>query len=191
MTIIEFSRNLKATGEQTAELMRRQMPAIAGQMAVSHFRENFHKSGFVNNSFHPWQKAKREGNKKGAAGEYKTLLSGSANLYNQVKYIPGDYSVLIKNYAPYAAIHNEGGIIPVTDKMKRYGWYKFYLTLGHKKGDKMPKSIPEEAEQWRRLALTKKSKIIMPKRQFIGESKELNDKLTNKLDLELEKIWNL
>jgi len=198
MTLRDFINDIQTKAKEQEDLMRRRMPVIVGQMAVSHFKSNFQKSGFVNNGLQAWQKSKRIGNGKGAGNNYKTLLSGRNHLFSSVSYIPGDASVLIKNDVPYASIHNEGGTVnthpTVTPKMRKFAWAKYYTALGLKKGDKAPESIPEDAARWRRLALTKKSKLNikfeMPKRQFIGESKELNDKINNKLDAELEKIWN-
>ena len=198
MGLKDFLKEIQTKAKEQDDLMRRRMPVIAGQIAVSHFKENFQKSGFIDNGLHKWQPSKRIGKEKGAAGKNKTLLSGRDHLFSSISYIPGDYAVLIKNDVPYASIHNEGGPVSinptVTPKMKKFAWAKYYEALNGKKPGKNT-SIPEDAARWRALALTKKSKLsikyVMPKRQFIGESKELNDKLTNKLDLELEKIWNL
>jgi len=198
MTLKDFVSELTAKSKETQDLMRRRMPVIVGQLAVSHFKDNFRKSGFVDNGLQPWKKSRRIGQGKGAGSNYKTLLSGRDHLFGSVSYIPSDAAVLIKNDLPYASIHNEGGQVnthpTVTPKMKKFAWAKYYGALGLKKGEKVPESIPEDAERWRRLALTKKTKLNikfeMPKRQFIGESKELNDKICNKLDAELEKIWN-
>jgi len=204
MTLRDFVRYIQTEAKKQDDLMRRRMPVIAGNMAVSHFRSNFQKGGFVNNGLQAWKPSKRrEGKKKGAKDNYKTLLSDRDHLFSSVSYIPGDYAVLIKNDAPYAKIHNEGGPInvithpTVTTKMRKFAWAKFYSTMGLKKGDKIPKSVPEDAVRWRAMALTKKDKLNvhikgqMPKRQFIGESKELNDKINDRLDAELEKIWNI
>ena len=196
MTLKDLKDYLLKQGKQIEALTRTRMPVIAGQMAVSHFKSNFRQGGFVNNGLQPWQKAKRlEGKKKGAANNYKTLTSGRNHLMSSVSYIPADSAVLIKNDVPYASIHNEGGQVnthpTVTPKMKRFAWAKYYEALGGKKLAKNV-TIPEDAARWRALALTKKTKLnikyIMPKRQFIGESKELNDKINAKWESEIEKI---
>jgi hypothetical protein len=53
-------------------------------------------------------------------------------------------------------------------------------------------SIPADAQKWRNLALTKKTKlnirIVMLKRQFIGDGKELNDKIAKKFEMEMTQI---
>jgi phage gpG-like protein len=199
MTIKEFQNLLVSNGKQIEDLMRRQMPVIVGQIAVSHFKQNFRDSGFMNGGLHPWQKSKRIGREKGAGSNYKTLLSGRNHLYSSINYIPGDGRVTVQNNVEYAAIHNEGGQVnshpTVTTKMRKFAWAKYYTTLGLKKGEKAPETIPEDAARWKRLALTKKTKLdikyTMPKRQFIGESKELEDKIAAKLEDKLTKILNI
>ena len=95
----------------------------------------------------------------------------------------GRGEVTITNPVEYAAIHNEGGTVEtsptVTPKMRKMAWRKCYALAGVKGKGKLPKELPEEAEKWRALALTKKSRLHIkaniPQRQFIGESKELTD----------------
>ena len=199
MTLKEFRDDLLKKGKQLEDLTRRRMPVFVGQMAKSHYQENFRKSGFVNNGLNDWKPSKRLSNPgKSATSNYKTLTSGRNHLFSSIKYIPGDAQVTIRNDVEYAQIHNEGGtfnVAPtVTKKMKKFAWAQYYNALGLKKGEKAPKFIPEDAERWRRLALTKKQKlnikIDMPQRQFIGESKELNDKIAAKWEQKIEEILN-
>lgn len=63
-------------------------------------------------------------------------------------------SIAIANPLPYARIHQEGGKIPITDRMRRYFWFRYYDSEG-------------EGEQWRNFALTKKTVINMPARPYI------------------------
>lgn len=73
---------------------------------------------------------------------------------------------------PYANIHNTGGEITVTANMKKFFWAMFY-----KNGGKQLKEneLSTEAKQWKYLALMKLgSKIIIPKRQFIGEHPQVH-----------------
>jgi phage gpG-like protein len=83
---------------------------------------------------------------------------------------------------PYAAIHNEGGEIRVTAKMKRFFWAKMYEAEGafgrkkngEKRNDKRNARLTTEAEFWRAMALKKVDSIIeIPKRQFLGSSAEV------------------
>ena len=64
---------------------------------------------------------------------------------------------------PYAAIHNDGGEIRVTKKMKRYFWHKYYEATGsfgrrkngEKRKDKRTVQLTGEAEFWKFMALKK------------------------------------
>ena len=55
-----------------------------------------------------------------------------------------------------------------------------------------PLSNPD-AERWKALALTKKSKLTVkiPKRQFLGESAELRKSINDKIEKELSKILGI
>ena len=86
----------------------------------------------------------------------------------------------------YAQIHNEGGEITITAKMKKFFWAKYYETSGKTRQTKAGKtagkarktkaneSISEDAKIWKNMALKKVGDTItIPQRQFIGESAEL------------------
>jgi hypothetical protein len=66
----------------------------------------------------------------------------------------------------YGRVHNEGGITHpnVTDKMRKFAWFKFKAT---------------EDPRWKGLALTKKKvlTIVIPRRQFLGNSPELTRRI--------------
>ena len=104
--------------------------------------------------------------------------------------------VTIENPVPYAAIHNEGGDINthprVTDRLRRYAWHMAYSLSGTK--GRLPKDLPEEAAKWRAIALTKKQRLNVrahiPKRQFIGDSKELTQKINRLINESIERIKN-
>lgn len=185
--IHQFLSDLKKKEKEVSDLARRKMPVFAGRIAKDHFQENFQKGGFVDNGLHKWKKSNRElRGGKSAAAQYKTLMSAREQLYNSIRYTPADGKVTIHNNEPHAPIHNWGGTVSptVTPKMRKFAWAKFYAS-GGKDDPKAP-----DAQFWKGLALTKKTKlsIKMPQRQFLGESKELNEKINNKLESELEKI---
>jgi phage gpG-like protein len=185
-------------GKEIEDLTRRKMPTIAGAMAKAHFQDNFRKSGFVDNGLQPWKPAKRIGQDKSAENNYKTLTSGRNHLMSSIQYIPGNARVTIRNNVEYAAIHNEGGTFQihpaVTTKMRKFAWAKYFEAMGGTKETKNM-TIPEDAAKWKRMALTKKAKldikIVMPKRQFMGDSKELNEKIAAKWEQKISKILNI
>lgn len=206
MDIKDFAKLVKAKRGELDILMRRNMPVIAGRMAKDHFQENFLRGGFVNGGLHPWKPAKRlSSGDPGAASNYGTLLSGRNHLFSSIKYMPGDFRVRVANDVSYAPLHNWGGIAnpTVTDRMRRFAWARFYKSSGKTKkadtgqkkrqkgaSDKQPENA--QAQFWKRLALTKKSKlkVKIPQRQFLGESVELSDNITERTENEIRKILN-
>lgn len=73
-------------------------------------------------------------------------------------------SVVFVSSEPYAALHNEGGRLVVTKKMRRYFWAKYYAA--GKKG--------KQANRFKALALKKVgSSIRIPQRQFVGDSPQV------------------
>lgn len=201
MDIKEFTRQIKAKKKELEDLIRRKMPVYAGRLAKTHYQDNFRKSGFVNGGLKKWKPARRLSvGGTNAGSNYGTLLSSRNLLFGSINYTPGVGKVKISNDLVYAPAHNWGENLhpTVTAKMRRFAWAKYYQNGGGKKkaGNSTPdgeNTDPPEADKWKRLALTKKTKldIKMPQRQFLGESKELNEIIKNKMDQEIGKILNL
>lgn len=200
MEIKEFSALIKAKRKELGELMKRKMPVLAGRMAKDHYQNNFRQGGFVNNGLRSWPKAKRiSAGGTSAASQYGTLLSSRNHLFSSMKYVPSDYRVKVANDLIYAPVHNWGGTLhpTVTPKMRRFAWAKYYQAGGgQKKGtegkEKAKNDEPAETLNWKRLALTKKEKlnVKVPQRQYLGESKELSEKIAGKTEEEIRKILN-
>jgi phage gpG-like protein len=78
--------------------------------------------------------------------------------------ITGNEAITWKSSLPYADIHNSGGTITVTPKMKGFFWYRFRMATGGNN-----KNLNAEALFWKSMALKPVgSAITIPKRQFIG-----------------------
>ena len=86
----------------------------------------------------------------------------------------------------------------ITPRMRKYAWAMVYKLSGRKRGRKgkraggSKEALPEEARKWMALALTKKTKLKirakMPKRQFIGESRELIEKVNKEVNDSIQRI---
>ena len=180
--------------ERVEAAMRDDIPRKAAVVAKNHFIHNFDESGFVDGGLRPWKKTRRQE----AGDPRKPLTSNRNHLMNSIDVVGAPGQVTVVNPVPYARIHNEGGTIhsqpTVTPKLRKMAWAKAYSIAGVSKGGKLPKDLPEEARKWRALALTKKEKlnikIKMPRRQFIGESKELRVKINQIIINKLKEISN-
>lgn len=200
-----IERKVEALKRQLELEVKDRLPRKVGVLAVQHFKQNFREEGFVDGGLRPWQKAKRQlSGGRNASSRYKTLTSARNHLMSSIEAHPTSGAVSIENHVPYAKIHNEGGTISsnpnITPKMRKFAWAMYYKTSGIKKSrgtrkkgkGKTPKVIPKEAQKWLGLALTKKTKLHirakMPKRQFIGESKELEQKVSQEITNSIKKI---
>lgn len=110
------------------------------------------------------------------------ILVASGDLRRSIRSEIKTHSIVFKSDLPYAAIHNEGGEIKVTRRMKSFFWYKYYSTKGtfgrRKDGslrqDKRNRQLTTETEFWKCMALMRVgSSIKIPRRQFLGNSPEV------------------
>lgn len=173
------------------------LPRKVGTVAVNHFKQNFRDGGWLDNGLHPWQRTRRQDSKH-PDSKYGPLTSRRNHLMRSIQSKAGQGTVVIENPVPYAAIHNEGGEVTthptVTDRMRKYAWRMVYSLSGVRKKGTLPKELPEEAEKWKGLALTRKSRLTVhariPQRQFMGDSAELRVKINRIINESIEKIKN-
>lgn len=147
---------------------KRTIPQKAAITMVNFFKRNFNVGGFVDVPFQRWKKSTYPG--------ARATMVRSGNTRREIKKLQVSESrvvVGIGNHNHYAKIHNEGGKILITPKMRRFFWAKYKET---------------EKEYWKWLALTKKTHIDMPQRKFIGDSKALEKTLDRMIISELRKI---
>ena len=184
MTPQQFISMLQQYAPEISQAVNRTLPVKIGAIGKKFFQDNFRKGGFQDYGLHPWQRTHRQRYAKGAAAQYKPLMSGRQNLYGSIAYTPATARVAIGTDVPYAEIHNEGGDIVVTPRMKRFFWAKYREANG---GTWKRKTT--EADFWKALALKPVgSTLHIPKRQFIGESRELNDKIQQTIEDTINKI---
>lgn len=144
------NNNSKAFDSLTTKYLkiRRRLPNKLAIVAVNFFKRNFKVGGYVDTSFTKW----KDSGKKNR----KTLVN-TGNLRRSIKKIYSSIKKVVVGVTgtiPYAQIHNEGGKIEITPKMRRNFWYMYGKT-----GD----------VKYKAMALTPKTHIDIPQRQFIGE----------------------
>ena len=191
MTPQQFAALIKAKEKEIRDAIHRRLPVKIGRMATDHFQNNFRQGGFVDGGLHPWPVTRRQqAGGKSANSQYGPLMSARKNLYGSLRYVPGDAQVIVGTTVPYAAVHNRGATITshprVTPKMRKFAWRQFFAAGGGSA------AANPEASKWKALALTKKDRLTItshiPKRQFIGPSQELDDKIREKIETEINQI---
>lgn len=154
------------------------------------FDKNFERQGFFAKA---WQRRKSPIRGDGH------ILVDSGDLRRSVQSRSDATSITFYSTSPYAAIHNAGGEIKVTAKMKRFFWAKYYECVGsftyRKSGaqrqNKKNQQLSTNAEFWRSMALMKVGKTIkIPKRQFLGMAPEVEKTVTDIIETNLEEYFN-
>ena len=101
------------------------------------------------------------------------LLINSSMLRNSIHHTAVGNQVEVSSPLPYANIHNEGGRIPITPKMRAFFWARY----------KEPKDHIYKA-----CALTKKTHIDIPQRQFTGVSQYTDEAFAKLVDQTLSQL---
>jgi phage gpG-like protein len=153
---------------------------------LSEFDRNFERKAFF---LHSWPPRKREG--KGSL----LNVRGGGGLRGSIRASILSEAVAFRSGNPSAQIHNEGGDIKVTPKMKRFFWAKYYELSGkikYKKSGEKSQSrsavkLSDDAAFFRNMALMPVgSKIHIPKRQFIGHAPEVDKRVKTIYDRNLK-----
>lgn len=133
----------EATRSSLAREWQRLMKDIAIDLS-DEFDKNFERKSFFGS---PWRRR--------IIGGRGSLLVSSGRLRRSITHNVGSKYISWSSDAPYAKIHNEGGEIEITAKMRGWFWYMYSVT-------KMP--------IYKALGCKKVGdKIHIPKRQFIGD----------------------
>lgn len=155
-------------------MIRRTLRDIEVELA-DEFDRNFERQAFFSEA---WQRRKSPTRPGGH------ILLDTGRLRQSITSRITDKSIVFTSDLPYSAIHNEGGEIVVTERMKRFFWHKYYEASGsfgrRKDGtprkDRRTRQLTTEAEFWKCMALMKTGKSIkIPRRQFLGKSPEVEE----------------
>lgn len=167
------------------------MPTVIGQATVTHFQENITKrQGIpVGGSLQRFKKRVFEGSRR------RGILNDTGNLVDSIKIISrssNSVNVGIRaSEIPYAELHQEGGKIPITDKMRKFFWAQYYQHASSAGRSRGKRSVPtnQEAGFWKAMALKKRnSTITIPKRQFMDVTPDLEKAILRTIQTEMNHI---
>lgn len=137
---------------------------------LEEFDRNFERKGFFEAK---WPEAR-----------YKTtrgsLMLRSGRLRKSIRGQILSTGIGFYSSMPYASIHNRGGKIQVTPKMRRFFWAMYYRNLSGVSFSVKTRQVAtgarqnERAEYWRNIAMARGNQINIPKRQFIGHHPRVN-----------------
>lgn len=155
------------------------------------FDRNFEREAFFNEK---WKRRKWNDD------ETRGLLVRTGALRQSIRSeIVGQEKVVFSSESPYAKIHNEGGTITVTRRMKGWFWIKYREAIGQRtfkrdgsqRNNKKNRDINSVAGFYKAMALKKTgSKIVIPKRQFIGRHPDMEKLLYDIVTVNVKKVFN-
>ncbi len=148
------------------ELMKRMLTDIKVKLS-DEFDRNFQRKAFFDQPWAPRMRTYPRGSLMVITGRLRRSFRGSV----------GRNSVSWSSDAPYAAIHNNGGKIPITPKMRKFFWAMYYQHAGKMttlKSGKTSKSqrnatLSAEAQFYKNMALSKKDAFVIPQRRIVGD----------------------
>ena len=176
--------------EDMRKIIRRILKDIRVEMG-DEFDRNFERQAFFSEA---WQ---RRGSPTRPGG---SILMDTGTLRKSIGSRTTETSIVFYTTLPYAAIHNDGGEIKVTKKMKRYFWHKYYEATGsfgrRKDGtlrkDRRTVQLTTEAEFWKFMALKKEgSTVKIPRRQFLGTSPEVEQAVREIIEENITEYFNV
>lgn len=142
------------------------------------FDKNFERQAFFSEKWSRTKSPLRRG---------KHILADTGNLRSSIRAETSDKSVRFFTDLPYAEIHNDGGEIVVTKRMKKFFWWKYSTVvggLGRKKNGELRnnthnRGLSNVAAFYKAMALKPEgSTITIPRRRFIGYSKDVENVIT-------------
>lgn len=176
------------------EDVRRVMRNILEDIRVElgdEFDKNFERQAFFSER---WQR-RRSVDRKDAA-----LLMQTGDLRKSIQSRITENSITFYTTLPYAEIHNDGGEIVVTKRMKGFFWHKYKATVGaftcKKNGGvgntKRNRELGGYADFYRAMALKKVgSTIKIPRRRFLGNSPEVEAMVRQIVEDNIEEYMNI
>lgn len=153
---------------ENLEKFFKELPEIVGNAALNNIEENFRQEGFSDKSFTPWKPRKKNNEKK-----RRNLLVKTGRLKNSIRFRlerrKGGTAIIVYTDVPYAKVHNEGGTINGTVKVK-----------SHNRKIK-GKTVKVGAHN-------RNVNTIIPQRQFMGPSQKFDEEILDYMESGLKNL---
>ena len=181
---------MSGTDKNTRAVIRRILSDIRVELG-DEFDRNFERQAFFSDA---WARRKSPTRPGG------TILVDTGTLRRSIRSRTTDDSITFYTDLPYAAIHNDGGEIVVTEKMKRFFWHKYYEATGsfgrkkngQRRNDKRTRQLSTEADFWRFMALKRAGTTIrIPRRRFLGTGPEVERIVREIIEDNLNEYFNM
>lgn len=167
----------------------RKFTKVMGVMALNHFRGSFIKQGFTDRHLTKWKKRKR-------GDSSRAILVKTGKLKRSIRIVRKTLtSVTIGSDVPYAIFHNQGasGTSSIASHASRgKGITTSIRGSGGFVGGRFTRGRARRVTflgaEHQVSAHTRKANL--PKREFIGDSKQLERKIITELDTKIRKVFS-
>ncbi|MDR2806246.1 MAG: phage virion morphogenesis protein [Dysgonamonadaceae bacterium] len=178
INISNFTRKLEALRKTYKNL-----PTEIAAIAVNFSKDRFVEQAWEDETKEPWKPRKRpRRGKTGKITKNQTLLVKTGRLKRSIRKISAtENKIIIGTDVAYAQIHNEGGTITGTASVKAH---QVKEHARNRKGRK------EKVKAHTVKAHTKKMNTRIPQRQFMGNSKALQNKIISHITAQFERALN-
>ena len=170
----DYLRKLKALGK-----LYEKFPNMAAIEAVNFSKERFVQKNWVDRSRVAWKKRKRK--------DTGSLMTKSGRLKRSIRKLSYTRnSVTIGTDVPYAQIHNDGGTINKTVRVKSHTRKVTKRARSERTGRVLKKRVSNGTTTVD--AHTRKMKTTYPERRFLGQSALLMRRIERLTQREIDKI---
>ncbi len=174
----DFQRDIGQMAQNVQELMRK-LPALAGAEVLMTVDENFRSQSFFGD---PW-----EPRKDGDTG--RAILVKSGRLRRSFSLDVSRLQVIVRSDAPYAEIHNEGGLVDNVAAVPAHTRRRFSTEEVSAPGARKPRYVKSLIGKHQVQAHTRQLNHQMPQRQFLGDHPQLTERLNRLLQTQLIRIF--
>lgn len=161
--------------EKLAELAKvyKTLPRKIAVTAVNFSKENFKRQGWLDNGLQRWAPRKKRGSRR---TDNRAILVKSGRLRRSIRATSvTDEQIIIGTDVPYAQVHNEGGTGEVTQNIGAH------TRKEHTRSGRKVQATTVRAH-------TRKRKLNIPKRQFMGPSQALNKRVERLIKKEFDTV---
>jgi phage gpG-like protein len=179
--------------EQKVRQVMRTLPRLVGNEVVNFAKDNFRRQGFLGDTFERWP-ARKVGAKRNTG---RAILIDTGKGRRATRVVRADWNeVVVGNDVPYMRFHNEGvNNVTVVQNVKAHARkMKSKNGLGaiaggmNKKGNAQKVRFGQTSSGVRFVAAhSRKYKLKIPRRKFIGNSPYLNRNIQRMIALQITK----
>lgn len=170
--ISEWTRKMQALKATYAKI-----PAEIATLAVNFSKERLRDQAWLDETKHPWKPRKKP--RRGGKKRSQTLLVDTGRLKKSIRKISADANrIVIGTDVPYASIHNYGGAITGTFKVRTHT-VKAHRRRAHARvrAGRTEKIKAQTVKTHIVAAHMRKVNTRIPQRQFLGDSYTLRRRI--------------